>query len=70
MNTFWGTKILLLFFFFWGGGGSSLNWTSFRVISMYFRAFLKVNIQNKDSFGVAKNSNIFWGVDIPDIFWG
>ena len=41
-----------------GGGGSSQNWASLRVISMQFRVFLKVKVQN---FWVAKISNIFWG---------
>ena len=32
-------------------------------------SFLKVNVQNRDIFGVAKISNIFWGIpDIPDMF--
>ena len=42
-------------------GGSSQNWASLRVISMQFRVFLKVKVQNWDFFGVAKISNIFWG---------
>ena len=32
--------------------GSSQNWASLRVISMHFRFFFKVNVQNWD---------IFWG---------
>ena len=48
MNIFGGMKILLIYF--WG-----------HPISMYFRVFLKVNIQNRDIFGGCKNSNIFWG---------
>ena len=43
---------------FWG---SSQNWASLRVISMQFRVFLKVKVQNWDMFGVAKISNIFLG---------
>ena len=42
-------------------GGSSQNWASLRVISMYFRVFFKVKVQNWDIFWVAKISNIFWG---------
>ena len=43
---------------FWG---SSQNWVSLRVISMHFRVFFKVKLQNWDTFCVAKISNIFWG---------
>ena len=43
---------------FWG---SSQNWASLRVISMQFRVFFKVKVQNWDIFWVAKISNIFWG---------
>ena len=31
--------------------GSSQNWASLRVISMHFRVFFKVKIQNWDIFG-------------------
>ena len=31
-------------------GGSSQNWASLRVISMQFRVFFKVNVQNWDIF--------------------
>ena len=40
------------------------------VISMYFKVFLKVIVQNWDLFWVAKISNIFGVLEIPDIFWG
>ena len=43
------------------GGGASQNWASLRVISMQFRAFFKVKVQNWDIFWVAKISNNFWG---------
>ena len=56
MNIFWGMKILWIFF-----GGSSQNLASLRVISMQFRVFFKVKVQNWDIFCVAKISNIFWG---------
>ena len=39
--------------------GLSQNWASLRVISMRFRVFLKVKVQNWDIFWVAKISNIF-----------
>ena len=42
MNIFWGMKILWIFW------GSSQNWASLRVISMHFRVFFKVNVQNLD----------------------
>ena len=41
--------------------GSSQNWASLRVISMHFRVFFKVKVQNWDIFWVAKISNIFLG---------
>ena len=40
------------------------------VISMYLGSFLKVNIQNRDIFGVPKISNIFLGCLIFLIFFG
>ena len=43
---------------FWG---SSQNLASLRVISMHFRVFFKVKVQNCDIFWVAKIPNIFWG---------
>ena len=42
-------------------GGSSQIWASLRVISMQFRVFFKVNVQNWNIFWVAKISNIFLG---------
>ena len=41
--------------------GSSHNWATLRVISMHFRVFFKVKVQNWDIFWVAKISNIFFG---------
>ena len=32
--------------------------------------FFKVKVQNWDIFLVGKISNIFWELEIPDIFWG
>ena len=46
MNIFGGMKILWIFL------GSSQNWASLRIISMQFRVFFKVKVQNWD---------IFWG---------
>ena len=48
MNIFGGMKILWIFFF--GGGGSSQDRANLRVISMHFRVFFKVNVQNWDIF--------------------
>ena len=43
------------FFFLGGGGGSSQYWTIYiGVISMHFRVFFKVNVQNGEYFLVAK----------------
>ena len=54
--------------FFWGG--SSQNWASLRVISMHFRVFFKVKVQNWDIFFGLLKFQIFVGVlEIPDIFW-
>ena len=52
--------------------GSSQNWASLRVISMQFRVFFKVTVQNWDIFlGVAKISNIFLGcLKYLIFFWG
>ena len=53
-----------IFFFFGGGGGedfvdifggSSQYWASLRIISMHFRVFFKVKVQN------CKNSKYFFG---------
>ena len=54
MNIFGGMKICGYFL------GSSQNWAGLRVISLHFRVFFKVKVQNWDIFGVAKISNIFW----------
>ena len=45
-------------------GGSSQNWASLKVISVQFRVFFKVKVQNWDIFWVAQISNL----EIPDIF--
>ena len=46
---------------FWG---SSQNWASLRVISMQFRVFFKVKVQNWDNFffGLLKFQIFFGGV--------
>ena len=63
MNIFGGKKI-----FFWV---SSQNLASLRVISMHFRVFFKVKVQNWDIFWVAKVSNIFLGcLKFLIFFWG
>ena len=51
--------------------GSSQNWASLRAISMQFRVFLKVKVQNWDIFLGCQNFKYFFGVlKIPDIFLG
>ena len=52
---------------FWG---SSQNWASWSIISMQFRVFFKVKVQNLDIFWVAKISNIFLGCLKFLIFFG
>ena len=53
---------------FWG---SSQNWASLRVISMQFRSFFKVKVQNLDIFFGCLNFKYFFGVlEIPDIYLG
>ena len=47
MYIFGGYENFVDIFFFWGGG-SSQNWASLRVISMHFRVFFKVKVQNLD----------------------
>ena len=60
-----GIKILWIFF----GGHHNIG-LYLRVISMHFRVFFKVNVQNGEYLLVAKIS-IFWRVlEIPDIFGG
>ena len=56
MNIFWGYEDFVDIFL-----GSSQNWASLRVISVNFRVFFKVKVQNWEIFRVAKISNIFWG---------
>ena len=58
MNVFGGMKILWIFF-----GGLVLG-----VISVHFRVFHEVNVQNGDIFGVVKISNIFGVCLIFQIF--
>ena len=45
MNIFGGCEDFVDIF-----GGSSQNWASLRVISMHFRVFFKVKVQNWDIF--------------------
>ena len=66
MNIFLGIKIMWIFF--WGHHKIGLV---LGAISMYFRSFLKVNIQNRDIFLGCKNFKYFFGVfQISDIFLG
>ena len=54
--------------FFWGHPKIELV---LEVISMYFRVFFKVNIQNRDICLGCKIFKYFFGVlEISDIFWG
>ena len=46
MNIFFGYEVFEDIFL-----GSSQNWASLRVISMQFRVFFKVKVQNRDIFG-------------------
>ena len=58
-----GMKILWIFF------GVITNWASLRVISMQFRVFCKVKVQNWDILLGCSNFKYFLGVlEIPDIF--
>ena len=70
MNIFGGMKNLWIFFFFWGGG-SSQNWTIFRGHLYAFKGFfLRPRYGMGVYLGVAKISNIFGMLEIPDIFGG
>ena len=62
-----GLKILWIFF-----GGHYKIGPALGVISMYFRVFFKLNVQNGDIFLGCKKFQIFFGVfDNPAIFfWG
>ena len=58
----------ILWIFFWGHPKIGLV---LGVISMHFRVFLKVNIQNPDIFWGCKNFKyFFWVFEISDIFLG
>ena len=63
MIIFWGMNILWIFFWRHYKIGLVLG-----VFSMYFVSFLKVNVQNEDSFWGCKNFKYF--PDIPNIFGG
>ena len=65
MNIFGSMKIMWIFF----GGNHKIGlvWGSFLSI---LGSFLKVKVQNWDIFWVAKISNIFGVLEIPDIFGG
>ena len=66
MNTFRGMKILCIFF--WGHHKIGLY---LGVISMHFRVFFKVKVQNGGYFFGSLKLQIFFGVlEVPDIFWG
>ena len=66
MNIFWRYEDFVDIFW-----GSSQNWASFRVISMQFRVFFKVKVQNLGYFFGLLKIQIFFGVlEIPDIFLG
>ena len=66
MNSFLGYEDFVDIF-----GGSSQNWASMRVISMHFRVYFKVNVQNWDIVLGCYSFKYFFGVlEVPDIFWG
>ena len=49
MNIFWVLRIydfFFFFFFFWGGGGHHNIGLYLGTISMHFRVFFKINVQN------------------------
>ena len=64
MNIFGDMKIYG--YLFWRGGVHHEIGLYLGVISMHFRVFFYV----KDFLGVAKISNIFEVLEIPDISWG
>ena len=74
-NIFWGIQkneyvlgLKILWIFFGAHRKIGLN---LGVISMHFMVFLMAKVQNGGYFwGVAKISNIFWVLEIPDIFSG
>ena len=53
MNIFGGMKILWILWGGGGGGGSSQSGLFLGVISVHFKVFFKVKVQN---------GNLFWGV--------
>ena len=63
---FWGMRILWIFF--WGLHKIGIY---LEVISMHFKSFFKVKVQNWGYFFGLLKFQIFFGVlEIPDIFWG
>ena len=78
MNIFWVLRFCeyFFFFFFWGGGGGGHHSIGIHLgaISMHFRVFFKVNVQNGEYFFSCLNLvfNFFcWGLgvlEIPDIY--
>ena len=68
-----------IFFFFGGGGGHHNIGLYLGTISMHFRVFFKVNVQNGEYFFSCLNFDFFfffffWGggvLEIPNVFfWG
>ena len=54
MNIFWVFRFcesfFFFFFFFWGGGGHHNIGLYLEAISVHFRVFYKVNVQNGEYF--------------------
>ena len=62
---FWVFRKMIFLGVWWFCGyflGSSQNWASLRLISMHFRVFFKVKVQNWDIFlGLLNYQLFFWG---------
>ena len=71
---FWGYEDFVdffFFFFFWGGGGGHLKIGLYLVvISMHFRVFFKVKVQNRGYFWGCQNFKYFLGCLKFLIFFG
>ena len=71
---FWGMIFLWIFFLRGGGGrggGLSRNWAIFRVhFYAFYGLFVRSRYRMGVFLGVAKISNIFWVLEIFDIFGG
>ena len=61
MNIFWVLRFCEYFFFAGGGGGHHNIGLYLGAISMHFRVFFKVNVQNGEYFFSCQSLDFFFG---------